>query len=253
MTSRCSAAGREEAGKKSGCSAKAIRQGPVNMRGCKTNGRAWFAETGVSRRATERESRAAGQAGATKPQPVSRCSNGEREADARSLAMPWTWMDVGRRRPRQVEAGDGQEKGRGGRGSNQNRTTMGAGMFAVASGGGVASQPMGHGPRPSHAQQAVPHRRRMGGFGVRSRGHVGVNLPPGTGALCPNRRPSDILGHAGPSMPLVGQDVPRALSVQGRVLRGGLSPPLQREVTVLSAPLGLGEPPRLPPRLASYP
>ena len=79
---------------------------PVCMRGCETNGRAWFAETAVSRRAAERESRAAGQAGATKPQPVSRCSDGEREATL--LAMDA--VDVGRRR--QVGAGDGQEKER---------------------------------------------------------------------------------------------------------------------------------------------
>lgn len=72
---------------------------------------------------------------------------------------------------------------------------------------------------------------------------------------------SQAIGHPGPCRAfhaLVGQDVPRALSVQGRVLRGGLSglsPPLQREVTVLSAPspAGTGDPPRLPPRLASYP
>lgn len=182
------------------------------MRGCKTNGRGWFAETGVSRRATERESRAAGQAGATKPQPVSRCSDGEREAEARPLAMPWTCgMDVGRRRRRQVEAGDGQERGRvgGGRGSNHDGTTMGMGGRDVC--GCVrwrrcitALGPWAI-PRPSHAQQAAPHRRRMGGFGVRSRGHV-VFLA----SIClPGRGPSaPIAGHR-TSWAMPGHPCPR--------------------------------------------
>ncbi|KAK1829266.1 hypothetical protein QBC39DRAFT_435782 [Podospora conica] len=47
--------------------------------------------------------------------------------------------------------------------------TMGAGMFAVASGGGVASQPMGHGPSGPRPSYPMPKQFsivvRMGGFG----------------------------------------------------------------------------------------